>query len=48
MACIRLKDLEQYLQDVDGFEEPNIEFEQYITTPHIAGIYIYLSRNVAA
>ena len=36
MARIKLKELEQLLQDIDGFENPDIELEQYMTTPHIA------------
>ena len=34
---IKRKQLEQWLQDVDGFEKPKILLEQYPTTPHIAG-----------
>ena len=34
---MKLKELESWLQDVDVFEKPKVKFEQYPTTPHIAG-----------
>lgn len=34
---MKLKELESCLQQVDVFEEPKIIFEQYPTSPHIAG-----------
>lgn len=34
---MKLKELESCLQQVDVFEEPKILFEQYPTSPHIAG-----------
>ena len=37
MALIKLKDLHSRLESVDDFEDPKIDLEQYITTPHIAG-----------
>ena len=37
MACIKLKQLQSNLQDVNVFEEPKILLEQYPTTAHIAG-----------
>jgi len=37
MALLKLKDLHSQLECVDDFEDPKIELEQYITTPHIAG-----------
>jgi len=37
MALLKLKDLHSKLEYVDGFEDPKIELEQYITTSHIAG-----------
>jgi len=37
MALLKLKDLHNRLEYVDDFEDPKIELEQYITTPHIAG-----------
>ncbi|XP_067009186.2 rRNA N6-adenosine-methyltransferase METTL5 [Anabrus simplex] len=36
MACIKLKVLEEYLQEVEVFEKPKVELEQYATSPHIA------------
>lgn len=42
---MRLKDLESYLQDVDGFAEPKILLEQYPTPPHIAARMIYTIEN---
>ncbi|KAJ4434811.1 rRNA N6-adenosine-methyltransferase METTL5 [Periplaneta americana] len=36
MACMKLKTLEQYLQDVEIFEHPKVHLEQYATMPHIA------------
>lgn len=41
MACIKLKKLEEYLQSVDGFDEPKISLEQYITPSHIASVMLY-------
>ncbi|XP_037720586.1 rRNA N6-adenosine-methyltransferase METTL5 [Drosophila subpulchrella] len=36
MARMKLRKLEEYLQGVDGFEQPKILLEQYPTPPHIA------------
>lgn len=36
MARLKIKKLEEYLQSVDGFEQPKILLEQYPTPPHIA------------
>ncbi|XP_029641193.1 rRNA N6-adenosine-methyltransferase METTL5 [Octopus sinensis] len=33
---VKLKQIESYLQDVEGFEKPKILLEQYTTPPHIA------------
>ena len=41
MARIKLKKLEEYLQDVESFESPKIELEQYCTPPHIASCVLY-------
>ncbi|XP_046427814.1 rRNA N6-adenosine-methyltransferase METTL5 isoform X1 [Neodiprion pinetum] len=35
MAPMRLRELEEYLQQLDGFEEPKIWLEQYSTSAHI-------------
>ena len=45
MASLKLKELQSYLQDVDVFDEPKILLEQYPTTPHIAGGYIFLPER---
>ncbi|KAJ8872229.1 hypothetical protein PR048_025831 [Dryococelus australis] len=36
MARLKLKVLEQYLQEVEVFDNPKIKLEQYATMPHIA------------
>ncbi|KAJ1524197.1 hypothetical protein ONE63_010718 [Megalurothrips usitatus] len=36
MACIKRKHLEEYLEDIEVFENPKVELEQYPTKPHIA------------
>uniref|UniRef100_A0A1Y9IVR5 Methyltransferase small domain-containing protein n=1 Tax=Anopheles minimus TaxID=112268 RepID=A0A1Y9IVR5_9DIPT len=41
MACIKLKQLEQYLQTVDDFKEPKVQLEQYQTPSHIASQALY-------
>jgi predicted RNA methylase len=41
MARMKLKQLEQHLQEVDEFEEPKILLEQYPTRPHIAACMIH-------
>lgn len=41
MACIKLKQLEQFLQTVDDFTTPNVRFEQYQTPSHIASQALY-------
>ncbi|XP_068683834.1 rRNA N6-adenosine-methyltransferase METTL5-like isoform X1 [Montipora capricornis] len=38
---MKLKELEGYLQQVDGFENPKVNLEQYPTTPHIAAHMLY-------
>lgn len=38
---MKLKELEGCLQQVDGFENPKIKLEQYVTSPHIAAHMIY-------
>lgn len=39
---IKRKQLEEWLQDVDVFENPKILLEQYPTTPHIAACMLYM------
>ncbi|GAB0092211.1 rRNA N6-adenosine-methyltransferase Mettl5 [Sergentomyia squamirostris] len=41
MARLKLKKLEEYLQGIDGFEDPKILLEQYQTPPHIASCMLY-------
>jgi predicted RNA methylase len=38
---MKLKELESYLQEVDGFPEPKVALEQYPTPPHIAARILY-------
>lgn len=38
---MKLKKLEYYLQQLDTFEQPKLEFEQYATPPHIAACMLY-------
>eukprot|EP00039_Didymoeca_costata_P030972 m.32494 g.32494 ORF g.32494 m.32494 type:complete len:226 (+) comp8419_c0_seq1:171-848(+) len=38
---MRLKQLESVLQEIDGFSEPKLEYEQYATRPHIAARMLY-------
>lgn len=40
-AGIKLKVLQGYLEDLDGFEKPRIELEQYETPPHIAAVTLF-------
>uniref|UniRef100_A0A7N4NFN7 Methyltransferase 5, N6-adenosine n=1 Tax=Sarcophilus harrisii TaxID=9305 RepID=A0A7N4NFN7_SARHA len=35
---MKRKELESFLQQVDGFEKPKLLLEQYPTRPHIAGM----------
>ncbi|XP_054278074.1 rRNA N6-adenosine-methyltransferase METTL5-like [Macrosteles quadrilineatus] len=41
MARMKLKKLEQYLQQVEVFEDPKIHLEQYATSPHLAACMLY-------
>jgi len=38
---MKLKQLEQHLQEVEGFENPKILLEQYPTRPHIAACMVH-------
>jgi len=38
---MKLKQLEQHLQQIDGFQEPKILLEQYPTRPHIAACILH-------
>jgi len=41
MGPMKLKQLEQHLQEVEGFENPKILLEQYPTRPHIAACMVH-------
>ena len=41
---MRMKELEQYLQQLDGFEKPKILLEQYLTSPHIASHMLHTAQ----
>ena len=38
---MKLKQLESHLQQVEGFEDPKIHLEQYVTSGHIASHMVY-------
>ena len=38
---MKLKELEGWLQDVEGFEQPKIKLEQYETPAHIASRMVH-------
>jgi predicted RNA methylase len=47
MEKIKLKHLVEYLEDIETFENPKEELEQYQTTPQIAAEMLhYISQNV--
>lgn len=45
MASIKLKTLEQYLQEVDIFENPKVQLEQYATMPHIGARMLHIIQS---
>jgi predicted RNA methylase len=45
MASIKLKTLEQYLQEVDVFENPKVQLEQYATMPHIGARMLHTIQS---
>lgn len=45
MACLKLKTLEQNLQQVEVFDKPKINLEQYATTPHIAACMLHAIQS---
>ncbi|XP_018908715.2 rRNA N(6)-adenosine-methyltransferase METTL5 [Bemisia tabaci] len=45
MASLKLKKLEEYLEDVEGFNAPKIELEQYLTTPHLAACTLHAIQS---
>merc|ERR1711864_6118 len=40
-ACMKLKELESHLQQVEEFDQPKILLEQYPTRPHIAACMLH-------
>ncbi|KZC12793.1 PREDICTED: methyltransferase-like protein 5 [Dufourea novaeangliae] len=45
MASIQLRELEEYLQQLDGFEKPKVLLEQYCTSAHIASRMLYTAQT---
>lgn len=45
MASIKLKVLEEYLQEVDIFENPKVHLEQYATMPHIGARMLHTIQS---
>lgn len=45
MTCLRLRKLEEYLQQLDVFKEPKILLEQYATSAHIASHMLYIAQS---
>ncbi|KAL7305772.1 hypothetical protein TKK_0002022 [Trichogramma kaykai] len=42
---MKIKQLEQELQQLSTFDQPNILLEQYATSPHIASRMLYVAQN---
>merc|ERR1712168_400747 len=38
---MKLKQLESYLQQIEGFDDPKVHLEQYVTSGHIASHMLY-------
>lgn len=45
MANLRLRQLEEYLQQLDVFERPKISLEQYATSAHIASHMLFTAQS---
>lgn len=45
MASLKLKKLEEYLQDVIVFETPKVKLEQYATMPHISARMLHTIQS---
>lgn len=43
---MKLKQIEQFLQQVDDFDKPKIKYEQYATNAHLAAHMIFNATNV--
>ncbi len=47
MEKIKLKQLIEYLEDIETFSEPKVELEQYQTTPQVAAEMLhYISDRI--
>lgn len=42
---MKLKKLEEYLQGVDGFDDPKLLLEQYVTPSHIASNMLFTIQS---
>lgn len=45
MTSLQLRKLEEYLQQIDGFDKPKIKLEQYTTSAHIASRMLYTAQS---
>lgn len=45
MACMKLRELESHLQQVDEFAKPKVLLEQYPTRPHIAACVLHTVQS---
>ncbi|XP_063983929.1 rRNA N6-adenosine-methyltransferase METTL5 [Diachasmimorpha longicaudata] len=45
MASLRMKELEQYLQQLDVFDNPKVLLEQYPTSAHIGAHLLYTAQT---
>jgi len=46
MTTMKLKKLQHALEDIETFENPNIELEQYTTSSHIAACILHTAQFV--
>jgi predicted RNA methylase len=46
MATMKLKKLQYELEDIETFENPKIELEQYTTSSHIAACILHTAQFV--
>lgn len=46
MATMKLKKLQYVLEDIETFENPKIELEQYTTSSHIAACILHTAQFV--
>lgn len=44
MCSMKLKQLEQYLEEIEQFQTPKIKLEQYCTMPHIAARMLHTAQ----